>query len=36
MSTRFLLEENCVMLCEFEVNNIGTYVELITRIDAEQ
>ena len=24
------------MLCELEVNNIGTYVELITRIDAEQ
>lgn len=36
MSIRFLLEENCVMLCELEVNNIGTYVELITRIDAEQ
>ena len=36
MSTRFLLEENCVMLCELEVNSIGTYVELITRIDAEQ
>ena len=24
------------MLCELEVNDIGTYVELITRIDAEQ
>lgn len=24
------------MLCELEVNSIGTYVELITRIDAEQ
>ena len=24
------------MLCELEVNNIGTYVELITQIDAKQ
>lgn len=36
MSTRFLLEESCIMLCELAVDNIGTYIDVITQIDAEQ